>query len=323
MNALELRGVTKTYAGKTALEPLDLAVASGRVCGLLGPNGAGKTTAIRMITGILLPDAGSVALFGEPFRPGHRRRIGYLPEEHGLYPKMPMREHLEFLAALQGVPAARRKAGVSDWIDRLKLGPWRDRKIEELSKGTQQKVQFIATVLHDPELLILDEPFSGLDPSNTKLLKDIVLEFVRRGRAVLLSTHRMEQVERMCDDICLIDKGRKVAGGPLGEVKRRYGRNTVQISFEGDASFLERLPAVERVDWYPNYVEARLRDPEGAQSVFDALAGRLRVRRFELGDPSINDIFIDLTGGEAPAQGAADESGAAEPAGLGAQGGSL
>ena len=298
MLALELRGVTKTYDGHQALAPLDLSVATGRACGLLGPNGAGKTTTIRMITGILLPDAGTVSVFGERLHPDLRRRIGYLPEEHGLYPKMIVREHLDFLAGLHRVPPPRRKAAVSEWLERLQLGSWANRKVEELSKGMQQKIQFIATVMHDPDLLILDEPFSGLDPVNTQLLKEIVLDFVKRGKTVILSTHRMEQVERICDDICLINQGRKIADGSLGEIKRRYGRNSVQIEFEGDAGFLQQLPEVERVDRYPNYAEIRLRAGADGQRILEALAGRVRIRRFEIGEPSINDIFIELIGGE-------------------------
>ncbi|HET6372935.1 MAG TPA: ATP-binding cassette domain-containing protein [Candidatus Polarisedimenticolia bacterium] len=296
MNALELKGVSKSYDGHQALAPLDLTVGEGRVCGLLGPNGAGKTTTIRMITGILLPDVGDVVLFGEKFRQDLRRRIGYLPEEHGLYPKMIVREHLEFLAGLQGIASARRAAAVKGWLDRLGLSQWAGRKVEELSKGMQQKVQFIATVLHEPDLLVLDEPFSGLDPVNTKLLKDIILEFVRGGKTVILSTHRMEQVEMMCDDICLIDRGRQVVHGQLGEIRRRYGHNSVRVEFEGDTGFLDGLKGVSRVDRYANYAEVQLKDGAEPQILFDALAGKVRVRRFEVGEPSINDIFIELTG---------------------------
>ncbi len=310
MSALRLRGVSKSYDGRQAVEPLDLDLAEGRVCGLLGPNGAGKTSTIRMITGVMLPDSGEVRILGEPYRPELRRRIGYLPEEHGLYPKMLVREHLVFLASLQGVPSPRRRKVATEWLERLGLADRAERKVEELSKGMQQKLQFIATVLHDPELLVLDEPFSGLDPVNARLLKDIVLEFVARGRAVILSTHRMEEVERMCDDICLIDKGRKVVDGPLAEVKRRYGHNTVELEFDGDGAFLDRLPGVVRVDRYARYAEVRLKDGADPQTLFDALAGRVRVRRFSVGEPSVNDIFIELTGGapatkEAPLEGAA------------------
>ncbi|MGH9869021.1 MAG: ABC transporter ATP-binding protein [Candidatus Polarisedimenticolia bacterium] len=299
--ALELKGVCKSYDGRQALEPLDLTLKRGRVCGLLGPNGAGKTTTIRMITGILLPDAGTISLFGDIFRPELRRRLGYLPEEHGLYPKMKVGEHLEFLGALHGLSPADRRARTKRWLERLGLADRAARKVEELSKGMQQKLQFIATVLHEPELLVLDEPFSGLDPGNAKVLKDIVLEFVAAGRTVILSTHRMEQVEMMCDDICLIDRGRCVVSGPLAEVKKRYGHNTVHLEFEGPGEQIERLPGVQRVDRYARYAEVRLAEKADPQDLFNALAGRVRVRRFALGEPSINDIFLELTGsGSAP-----------------------
>ena len=294
--ALELIGVTKSYTGRQALQPLDLTIGRGRVCGLLGPNGAGKTTTIRMITGILLPDAGSIRMFGEAFRPAARLRLGYLPEEHGLYPKMIVSEHLEFLGALHGLSPAERRARARRWLERLGLADRAGRKVEELSKGMQQKLQFIATVLHEPELLVLDEPFSGLDPGNAKVLKDILLEMVAAGRTLLLSTHRMEQVEMMCDDICLIDRGQCVVSGPVTDIRRRYGRNTVRLEFEGPGELIERLPGVMRLDRYARYAEVRLEDGADPQNLFDALAGRVRVRRFELGEPSMHDIFLELTG---------------------------
>ena len=294
--ALELRGVTKAYKGHQALHPLDLTVERGRVCGLLGPNGAGKTTTIRMITGILMPDTGSIHLMGEPCTSASRLRLGYLPEEHGLYPKMRVGEHLEFIGALHGLDPLERRRRVTQWLERLGLADRAKQKVEEFSKGMQQKLQFIATVLHDPELLILDEPFSGLDPGNAKLLKDILMEFVAKGRTLLLSTHRMEQVEMMCDDICLIDRGRLIVGGPIAEVKKKYGHDTVQLEFDGPGEMLDALPGVRRIDRYAKYAEVRMADGADPQALYDALAGRVRVRRFALGEPSINDIFLELTG---------------------------
>jgi ABC-2 type transport system ATP-binding protein len=296
--ALELRGVTKSYNGHQALQPLDLTLERGRVCGLLGPNGAGKTTTIRMITGILMPDSGSIRLMGEPCTSASRLRLGYLPEEHGLYPKMKVGDHLEFIGALHGLDAVERRKRVTGWLERMNLADRAQRKVEELSKGMQQKLQFIATVLHDPDLLILDEPFSGLDPGNAKLLKDILMEFVAKGRTLLLSTHRMEQVEMMCDDICLIDRGRLVVAGPIADIKKRYGHDTVQLEFDGPGEMLDALPGVRRIDRYAKYAEVRLADGADPQALYDALAGRVRVRRFALGEPSINDIFLELTGGD-------------------------
>jgi ABC-2 type transport system ATP-binding protein len=294
--ALELHGVSKSYNGHQALHPLDLSLAPGRVCGLLGPNGAGKTTTIRMMTGILMPDTGSISIFGSPFHTSLRRRLGYLPEEHGLYPKMQVLDHLEFLGALHGLAPAERRRRAKGWLERLGLADRAGRKVEELSKGMQQKLQFIATVLHEPDLLILDEPFSGLDPGNAKLLKDIIMEFVAAGRTLLLSTHRMEQAEMMCDDICLIDRGRAVVAGSLRDIKKRYGHNTVQLEFDGPGELLETLPGVSRIDRYARYAEVRLADGVDPQALYDALAGRVRVRRFALGEPSVHDIFLELTG---------------------------
>jgi len=295
MQAVQLRGVTKTYDGHRAVEPLDLDVPSGKVYGLLGPNGAGKTTTIRMMMGIILPDEGSIELLGQPYAPSIRGRIGYLPEERGLYPKMKIGEQLDFFGGLQGIEKAERGRRITHWLDRLSLSDWSNRKVEELSKGMQQKLQFIATVLHDPELLILDEPFAGLDPVNTKLLKDIMLEFVKRGRTVILSTHRMEQVEMVCDNICLINKGQKVVDGSLADVKQRYGHDSVQIEYDGEIA-LETLTGVDAVDDYGQYAELRLKDGADPQDVLAALVGKVQIRRFELTQPSINDVFIELVG---------------------------
>jgi ABC-2 type transport system ATP-binding protein len=297
---LELRGVAKTYDGHQAVVALDLAVPPACLYGLLGPNGAGKTTTIRMIMGILLPDQGEVRIEGAAFRPELRRRIGYLPEERGLYPKMKVRDQLEFFAGLQGVSRAERRPRIAGWLERFDLAAWAEKKVEELSKGMQQKVQLIATLLHRPPLLILDEPFAGLDPVNAKLLKDVLLEQVKAGCTVVLSTHRMEQVEQMCDAICLIDRGRKVLDGRVDAIKARYGHNTVQVEFDGDDRQLAALPGVERVESYGRYAEVRLADGADAQALLQALAGKVRVRRFEITTPSINDIFIDQVG-RAPA----------------------
>ena len=245
---LELVGITKRYDGVTAVDALSLRIEPGGIFGLLGPNGAGKTTTIRMIMGVIEPDEGEVRIFGEPFSERIKDSIGYLPEERGLYRKMKVLDHLVFLGEIKGVPAGVARERGKKWLERLELGDWADKTVESLSKGMQQKVQFIATVLHEPKLVLLDEPFTGLDPINTQILKDIIEELQQDGRAVVLSTHLMEQVEKLCKRICLINKGRKILEGSLADIKMQFGRNVVTIRFSGDPAHLERHPGVERVE---------------------------------------------------------------------------
>ena len=239
-NTVELDNVCKSYDHFVAVDALSLEIRAGSVYGLLGPNGAGKTSTIRMMIGITAPDSGAIRLFGEPFRRRHLSRIGYLPEERGLYKRMKLLDHLVFLAELKGVPAAEAARKATEWCERLELGAWMGKKIEELSKGMQQKVQFIATLLHDPALLILDEPFAGLDPANAVALKDVLLEMKQAGKTILFSTHRMDQVERLCDSICLIDHGKAVLQGDLKQIKTKFGRHDVQLKYEGEDNFLRR-----------------------------------------------------------------------------------
>lgn len=298
MLALDINNVSKSFNGHQALKSFSLQVPPGSMCGLLGPNGAGKTTTIRMIMNIIAPDSGSIEIFGYPVQDRDKVRIGYLPEERGLYPKMRVGELLLFFAQLKGVgkEAARRK--ISEWLERMGLSDWRDKKVEALSKGMQQKVQFIATLLHDPELVILDEPFAGLDPINTNLLKEIILALRASGKTILLSTHRMEQVEKLCDTICLINKGEKVLDGNLLEIKQRYGKNCLFLEYQGDLSFLRSSPMVATVDDYGNYAEIRLRPGADAQQLLKLAIERVRIKRFELAEPSLNQIFIEKVTGE-------------------------
>src|SRR6478752_4425905 len=231
--------VSKSYEQKVAVKDLTLSIAPGAMFGLLGPNGAGKTSSIRMMIGITLPDSGSVSMFGEPFHREVLKRVGYLPEERGLYKKMKVIDQLIFMAQLHGLDSATARKRAHAWCERLEITDAIAKKTEELSKGMQQKIQFISTLLHEPELIIMDEPFSGLDPVNAVLLQDVLLELKSAGRAILFSTHRMDQVEKLCDSICLIHRGEAVLSGTMREVKSRYERNHVVIDFEGDASFLE------------------------------------------------------------------------------------
>ena len=292
-NTLELRNVSKSYDKFVAVDDLSFAIERGSVFGLLGPNGAGKTSSLRMMIGITMPDSGEVIVFGEKFRREHLDRIGYLPEERGLYKKMKLLDQVVFLAQLKGVPEPEARSRATKWFERLELTAWMEKKTEELSKGMQQKVQFIASILHDPEFLILDEPFSGLDPANADVLKDILIEQRKAGKTILFSTHRMDQVEKLCDAICLIDHGRAVLQGELRAVKARFGRNHVQIEYEGDGDFLETAPMVQSFHNFGNYAEIELKPGTDAQELLKVVAARARVNRFELAEPTLEKIFID------------------------------
>ena len=305
MNAIEVERITKRYAEHLAVDGASFVVPKGAVYGLLGPNGAGKTTSIRMILNILSPDSGSIRILGSGISTAVKDKIGYLPEERGLYPKMKLHELLVFMAEIKGL--ARRDASprVDTWIERMGLGEWTNRKVEAMSKGMQQKVQFIATVIHQPEVLILDEPFSGLDPVNANLLKDIVLDLNRQGTTIVFSTHVMEQVERMCQSICLINRGRVVVEGRLTEIKQRYGTNSVALGFDGNGEFLRTLPAVAHADLHGNWAELRLRDGAAPRAILEAAMAQLQVKRFEVIEPTLNSIFIDIVGPDAMRPGAA------------------
>ena len=291
--AIRLTGVRKAYSGHVAVEDLSLDVPRGGAFGLLGPNGAGKTTTLRMVMNILRPDAGTIEILGAAAGQETRDRVGYMPEERGLYPRMALEEQLLFFAALKGVPRAEAARRLPPWLDRMGLSAWRHRKLNELSKGMQQKAQFIATVLHDPEVLILDEPLSGLDPVGVNLMRDVFVDLRRQGKTVVLSSHQMETVERLCDSIALIDRGRKVLEGTVNDVKRRHGKNTIVLAYDGDGSFIGSLPGVLKVSDFGRYVEVRMADGADAQAILRAASERLRVSRFEVVEPSLHDIFVE------------------------------
>ncbi len=300
MNIVELDRISKAYDTKIAVHELSLAIEAGQMFGLLGPNGAGKTSSIRMMIGITLPDSGTVTLFGRPFARKNLTRVGYLPEERGLYKKMKVMDQLVFMGQLHGLDATQAKTRARQWCERLQILDAIDLKTEELSKGMQQKIQFIATLLHEPELIIMDEPFSGLDPVNTQLLQDTLLELKAAGKAILFSTHRMDQVEKLCDSICLIDGGRAVLSGGMREVKSRYPRNHVVIDFEGDNSFV-RHPAVAEFKEYAGHVEMQLKDGADAQDLLRAAFERAKIYKFDLMEPSLEEIFIQTVGRRAHA----------------------
>jgi ABC-2 type transport system ATP-binding protein len=288
-----MEGLTRTFGSVRAVDGLDLEVPAGTVFGFLGPNGAGKTTTLRMVMNILGPDAGTIEILGQPADHAARDRIGYMPEERGLYPRMVLEEQLVFMAAIKGVPAQEAKRRLGPWLERLSLAEWRRRKTNELSKGMQQKAQFIATVLHEPEVLIVDEPLSGLDPVGMDVMRGALLELRRAGTTIVLSSHQMETVEKLCDRVALINRGEKILDGAVSEVKARYGKNTVALAFEGDGGFIESLPGVAKVTDFGQYLEVRLEDGHDPQPLLREAASRLKLRRFEIVEPSLHDIFVE------------------------------
>ena len=295
MDAISLENVTKSYESVTAVSGVNLRVRQGGVLGLLGPNGAGKTTTIRMVMNILVPDEGSIRVMGQPVTDKTRESIGYLPEERGLYQRMGVRSHIVFLGALRGLSETEASRRAGEWLDRFGLGSWSEKKVADLSKGMQQKVQFITAIIHQPPLIILDEPFSGLDPVNAAAVKDIMLEMRDRGSTIVLSTHRMEQVEKLCDSICLIDHGHNVLEGELRAIKQSYGKNTVHFEFSGPDNFLSH-PSIDTINRFSSGVEAKLHPGADPQLILKAaVESGAQITRFELLEPSLNDIFIEKT----------------------------
>ena len=300
MPVVELAAVTKAYESKVAVKDLSLSIEAGQMFGLLGPNGAGKTSSIRMMMGITMPDSGRVELFGKPFERSSLDRVGYLPEERGLYKKMKVIDQLIFFGQLHGLGKEEARKRAVDWATRMEIADALDKKTQELSKGMQQKIQFIATLLHDPGLVVMDEPFSGLDPVNATLLQDALLELKANGKAILFSTHRMDQVEKLCDSICLIDSGQSVLSGKVREIKSRYERNHVIVEFEGSAEFL-KSEEIAAANNYSGHAEITLKPHGDAQKLLHQAAGMATIYRFELVEPSLEEIFIQTVGGKADA----------------------
>jgi ABC-2 type transport system ATP-binding protein len=293
MAIVELNKIRKVYDTKVAVEGLSLTIEPGTMFGLLGPNGSGKTSSIRMMIGMTMPDSGSVNLFGKPFDRASLHRVGYLPEERGLYKKMKVLDQLIFLGQLHGLSEATAKSRALAWCERMQISDAIDKKTEELSKGMQQKIQFIAALLHEPELIIMDEPFSGLDPVNATLLMDTLVSLRGEGKAILFSTHRMDQVEKLCDSIALISRGKLLLSGSMREIKSAYPRNRVQVVFSGDDSFLHNSEVVESKN-YSGIAEIKLHHEEGAQAVLaEAIARGTVINRFEVMEPTLEEIFIE------------------------------
>ncbi len=302
MPLLQVEHVTKRYGNLTAVDDVSFSAEPGRIFGLLGPNGAGKTSIIRMITYIMVPDTGQISLGGQPVGPETQPRMGYLPEERGLYKKLKVGEQLVYFARLKGMSGSAAERAVRHWLARFDAADWYGKKVETLSKGMQQKVQFIVTIVHGPELVILDEPFSGLDPINAELLQEVIAELRNAGRTVLFASHRMEQVEQICDDICLIAEGRVVLSGPLREVKRQFGSNTVTLVFDGPEGWLDALEAegaVSVLSRTAGHVTARLLNGTAPRRVLDAALDAVQeIYHFELHEPPMDEIFRMVVGGE-------------------------
>lgn len=291
---LRVANVTKRFGEFTAVEDLCFNVRAGRIFGFIGPNGAGKTTTIRMIVGITVPDQGSVELFGQKMSPSLQDRIGYLPEERGLYKKMKIADQLRYFAALKGMTGSAAEKKIDFWLDRMNLGEWKKKKTTDLSKGMQQKIQFISTVMHDPDLLILDEPFSGLDPINVEFLIDVISEFKTRDKTIIFSTHLMDTAEKLCNDILLINKARKVVAGSLREVKESYGRNLIALRVEGAENVLADRQLVSKLTEHADETVVHLANGTDPQALLRKLVEvGATVSKFERVEASLNDIFID------------------------------
>ena len=293
---LELRNVRKAYGDFVAVDGVSLAVPAGSIYGLLGPNGAGKTTTIRMIMDITPQDSGEIHVFGHPRTADDLRRIGYLPEERGLYRKMTVLDQLLFLAEIRGLKRAQALPDIQRWLERVNLAQWAKKKVEELSKGMQQKVQLIGTVLHQPDLLILDEPFSGLDPINQELFRDLLGEYRQQGKSVVLSTHGMELAERMCDHICLINRGCAVLDGNLKEIKRRVGGNSYRLVAQGDLERLKDLPEVEQAAIQDGTAKLLLRPDASGPAALRRMVEFLDVHEFRSEEPELEQIFMKAVG---------------------------
>jgi ABC-2 type transport system ATP-binding protein len=282
-----------------AVDGISFTVRRGTITGLLGRNGAGKTTTIRMITGIFLPDSGEIEwLGGQAAGRGYRDHIGYLPEERGLYKQMKLVELLLFMAEIKGCRAAQVRPKIDQWLERFELTDKRDAKVEELSKGNQQKIQLIGTLLHDPDLIILDEPQSGLDPVNMVVVRNLLTDLRREGKTILLSTHMMGEAEKMADEIVLIHQGKVVLEGKLDEVRTSFGENTLHLEFDGDGAFLRDLPDVVRSAVHANSAELSLNTGADPQRVLEACMPRVKVRKFEVATPSLEQVFIEKVGAE-------------------------
>ncbi|WP_113928244.1 ABC transporter ATP-binding protein [Bacillus sp. P14.5] len=293
---LTLNNVTKRFGKFTAVDDLSISIPEKEMFGFLGGNGAGKTTTFRMILGLLDPSGGTITWNGKRIDYSTSPEIGYLPEERGLYPKMKVDDQIIYLARLRGMDKKEAEKELVYWLDRFNVPEYKNKKVEELSKGNQQKIQLIASIIHKPKLLILDEPFSGLDPVNVELLKDAVADIKESGTTIVFSSHRMEHVEELCENLCIMHKGTPVVHGGLKEIKRSFGKKNVTIHADYDLSFLETLPGVTKTKKTTEGIQLQVKSEDIAQDVFKEVVKRGFVRKFELEEPSLNDIFIEKVG---------------------------
>ncbi len=303
---IELRDVKKSFGEVHAVDGISFSTTEGEIFGLLGPNGAGKSTTIKMIMNILAPDSGSVLFNGKQIGEPDKDRIGYLPEERGLYKKVKINEMLLYLASLKNADKASAQKRIDQWLERFDLKEWKMRKAEDLSKGMAQKAQFIAAVAHDPEFLFLDEPFSGLDPVSTDVLREAVLELGKKGKTILFSTHNMEVAEKLCSRILVMDHGREVIAGTLAEVKGRFGKNHVVVEFDGNLDLPAPSRLAAKVTRFPRWVEIEMADGANPQDLLKVIAAQVSVRRWELVSPSLHSIFVEKLGGRASTGDAAE-----------------
>jgi ABC-2 type transport system ATP-binding protein len=291
--AIDLENVSKVFGKFQAVDSLSFHVPRGVIFGLLGPNGAGKTTTIRMVMNITAPDSGEIRVLGSPMTRETQNRIGYLPEERGLYRKMKVADHLLFLAAIKSVSREDARRRIGEWSEKLELKPWLKKKVDELSKGMQQKVQFIATVIHDPEILILDEPFSGLDPINTAIIKDYLIEFRQKGKTIIFSTHVLEQAEKLCDEITLLARSKKILEGNLKELKHRFSRNLLQISVDAEASQIAALPGVATSQAVNGGYLIGLAPGTDQREFLRRALERFPLQGFSAKEPELEEIYLD------------------------------
>jgi ABC-2 type transport system ATP-binding protein len=292
-SAIELQGVSKAFGRFRAVDNLSLQVPRGAMFGLLGPNGAGKTTTLRMIMNITAPDVGEIRILGHPMDRVTQNRIGYLPEERGLYRKMKVIDHLYFLAAIKEVSRDVARQRIEGWLDKMELKPWLNKKVDELSKGMQQKIQFIATIVHDPEILILDEPFSGLDPLNVALMREYFLDFRGRGKTIIFCTHVLEQAEKLCDEICLMARSKKILEGSMKELKRRYSQDLLRLSIDASLGDVTSLPGVASAKAFDGTFIVSLAPGTDRREFLRRTLERYRVEAFSQKEPELEEIFID------------------------------
>jgi ABC-2 type transport system ATP-binding protein len=291
---LVIENLRKEFNDVVAVDDISFQISEGQIFGLLGPNGAGKTTIIRTVLNIIKPSSGNILFENKPITNEFFNLIGYLPEERGLYKKSKVIDTILYFSSLKNMERDTALRQADFWLNKLEIKHYRNKKIEELSKGNQQKIQFITSIIHDPKLLILDEPFTGFDPINQQQIKELILSFVDSGKIIILSTHQMETAEKLCTEIFLINKGKEVISGPLSRIKKNFGSNIIQISFEGDGSFISSLPFVAHADYYSNYAEIQLKDNIPPSEFLKSIVGKLNVTNFSVVEPTLNKIFIDV-----------------------------